>query len=277
MSRESDNLIQKSLVRLLRPVVRMMLRMKVPYGVFVKVARHVFVDIAREELEIPGKKLSHSRIAIVTGIPRNDIKKLMKMDALEDREVAREHNRAARVVTGWLSSPGYRDSVTDKPLDLRVFGEGPSLEQLVHDYSGGVPVKAVLDELLLTNAVRELNDGKVRLVSYGYIPRGDELSSLYMGARDASELLNTVHHNITEEKTPSFLQLSARCDNLPQEALEQIREESARNGRDLLDKIARILSRYDRDQREDVFGTGKYQAGIGVYYFEEDLEDERST
>lgn len=46
-----------------------------------------------------------------------------------------------------------------------------SFSELVKRYSGDIPVRAVLDELLRVGAVKQLRDGRICLLSRGYIPQ----------------------------------------------------------------------------------------------------------
>lgn len=273
MSEGMSHVLRRAIIRLLRPIIRLMIRHNVPLGTFVDLLRHVYVVVAREELTLPGRKLSDSRISVVTGIPRKDIKRYGQLPDLTDDDVARSHNRAARVLTGWIQDRRFHDPKNGKPMDLPMEGE-PSFSLLVQSYSGGVPPRAVLDELLRIGAIRRLEDEKLRLVSYGYVPSGDELERIRIMSEEISDYLGSVEHNISHPPDQSFLQLAARCDNLPQEVLEELRNLGTEKGRALLQDYVQHLARYDRDQHDDVFGTGRHKVTLGVYYYEEELSDE---
>jgi hypothetical protein len=272
-----SSVLQQAILRLLRPVVRLMIRHNVPLATFVDLLRHVYVAVAKEELALPGKKLSDSRISVVTGIPRKDIKRYSEEPKIADEEVAASHNRAARVLTGWIQDKVFHDQGTDKPMDLpvEIEGEEPSFQLLVQRYSGGVPHRAVLDELLRINAVRKLGDGKLRLVTFGYIPSSDALDQMKTMSEEISDFLRSVDHNINSPLEDSFLQLAVRCDNLPLEALENIERVGSHKGRALLQEMAEEISLMDRDQNEKVYGTGRHRVVMGVYYFQEELEGDQ--
>jgi hypothetical protein len=252
-----------------------MIRHNVPLATFVDLLRHVYVVVAKEELALPGKKLSDSRISVVTGIPRKDIKRYSEEPELNDAEVATEHNRAARVLTGWIHDKNFHDSATGKPLDLpmEADGEAPSFYLLVQRFSGGVPPRAVLDELLRIQAVRRLDDGELRLVTFGYVPSSDALEQVRVMSEEISDFLKSVDHNIKSPLEESFLQLSVRCDNLPEEVMSNLRAMSGDKGRAMLQDMAEEMSKVDRDQNDRVFGTGRQRAVLGVYYYQEDVSD----
>jgi hypothetical protein len=277
MSPVFSHVLQQAIVRLLRPVVRLMIRHNVPLATFVELVRHVYVTVSQEELALLGKKLSDSRISVVTGIPRKDIKKYSESPDYKDNDVATEHNRAARVLTGWIHNKTYHNPSTGKPLDLPLESdqpEVPSFYHLVQHHSGGVPPRAVLDELLRIKAVRLLDNGELRLVTFGYIPSSDALTQVRVISEEISDFLKAVDHNVTHTPEESFLQLSVRCNNLPEEALEQLRTYSGTKGRHMLQDVAGEVSKFDRDQNDRVFGTGKHRLVMGVYYYQEDISHE---
>ena len=92
-------------------------------------------------------------------------------------------------------------------------------------------------------------------------------------SEEISDFLKSVDHNINCPLEDSFLQLSVRCDNLPEEVMSNIRNMSADKGRAMLQGMAEEMSKVDRDQNENVFGTGRQRAVLGVYYYQEDVSE----
>jgi hypothetical protein len=277
MSKPMSHVFQQAIIRLLRPIVRLMIRQNIPLAQFVDLLKHVYVSIAKEELALPSKKLSDSRISVVTGIPRKDIKKYGHSPEVSDQDMAKSHNRAARVLTGWIQDQRYHHPKDHKPMDLDIElgdNEGPSFAQLVKTYSGGVPHKAVLDELMRIKAVVLSAEGQVRLVSYGYVPSTDDLQQMAVMSEEISDFLKCIEHNTTHAVEDSFLQLSARCDNLPAEIMNDIKNLGTDSGTKLLQEFVSFMSSYDRDQNDKVFGSGRHKAVLGVYYFQQDMSED---
>jgi Family of unknown function (DUF6502) len=59
---------------------------------------------------------------------------------------------------------------------------------------------------------------------------------------------------------------------LPVEACAELRALSAERAQKLLERLDEWLARHDRDVSPHVGGTGRRRAGMGIYYFEENLE-----
>lgn len=67
---------------------------------------------------------------------------------------------------------------------------------------------------------------------------------------------------------PRF-QRKVAYDNLPDEVLPKYRKLSAKKAQALLESLDQWLAQRDRDINPAVRGTGRNEAGLGIYYFEE--------
>ena len=268
MSEPANKVLLAAAVRVLIPLVRILLRNGVAYGALADLLKWVYVHVASQDCRIPHKKLSVSRIAVVTGLPRKEVTKLASEPRPEDGKAQAQYNRAARVVSGWV-----RDTVFSgpdgQPADLPLEGGGASFTALVHCYAGDVPVKAVLDELTRVDAALMLKDGRVRLAAREYVPnRGEEEKIAILGT-DVADLIRTIDHNIKVPPEESRLQLKVSYDNLPLDVLPRLRWLGKERARALLGEMDRWLAGHDRDVNPAATGHGRVRAGLGIYYFEE--------
>ncbi|MBU6434954.1 MAG: hypothetical protein KJS98_16735, partial [Nitrospirae bacterium] len=62
---------------LLRPLVGILLRHGIPCDALCSVARHLYVRVATEEFTLPGRKQTMSRVSILTGLPRKEVRRIM--------------------------------------------------------------------------------------------------------------------------------------------------------------------------------------------------------
>jgi len=258
--------------KLLRPLVRILLRNGIPYGAFADMAKQAYVDIADEEFGIAGRKQSDSRVAILTGLTRKEVRRMKAFEAPKGEEVAKQYHRASRIVSGWTQDPGFCDAA-GAPLHLSIEASdegGQSFDGLVKKFSGDMPVRAVLDELLRVGTVARLPDGRIQLVTRAYVPRGDDAAKMAILGDDVARLVRTIDHNLCHPEDPRF-QRKVAYDNLPQEAMPVFRAMAAKKGQALLEEMDRWLAKHDRDRNPGSPGTGRMSAGLGIYHFEEDL------
>lgn len=272
MAQGINTAIQAAVARLLKPLVRLMLRNGVSYGVFADIAKRVYVDVAMQEFTIPGRKPTISRASVITGLTRKEVQRVANLPAAGDAQVQERYNRAVRVITGWTRDAAYLDA-QGRPADLPMEGTG-SFTELVRAYSGDMPVRAVLDELERVGAVQREASGAVRLVEPAYIPGGDPEDKLGILGTDVHDLIATIDHNLTQPADRSRFQLKVAYDNLPREALARFQVSSSEQAFALLKALDRELAQLDRDTNPASAGTGRMRAGLSIYYFEDEVPED---
>ena len=145
---EMRNAIYAAILRLLRPLVRLLLRQGVPFGTFADLTKRVYIEVALDEFKLPGRKQTRSRVSILTGLSRKEVLRVSRLSLPDDQEVLERYNRASRVIGGWVRDSRFGDG-TGNPAVLPLEGEeGPSFHELVKVHSGDVRPRAVMDELL---------------------------------------------------------------------------------------------------------------------------------
>jgi hypothetical protein len=267
MTTPPEAILSRTVQRLLRPLVRILLRNGVSFGTFADLAKWVYVDVATREFALPGRKQSSSRVAVLTGLTRKEVHRLRQPLMPGDREISERYNRAARVIAGWRREHEFLDA-EGRPAALPLSGETGSFTSLVRRFSGDMPVRAVLDELRRVGAITELDDGRVELVTRAYIPRTSETDKLQILGTDVAHLIATIDHNLRPDATEPFFQRKVAYDNLPDQVLPEFRKLSAEKGQLLLEALDRWLAQHDRDTKPGIEGTGRNWAGVGAYYFE---------
>ena len=245
--------IGAAITNLLRPLVMFLLRNGVPYQTFADIAKRVYVDLATEKFDIPGRKQSKSRVAILTGLSRREVLRVKRLPAQDDLGALDRINRAARVISGWVRDRRFSDE-SGQPTDLPFDGGNVCFLQLVKSYSGDAPARAVLDELMRVGVVERTPDGRIRLLERSYIPKTREIDKIGILGSDTAYLIGTIDHNILRPEAP-FFQRKVTYDNLPIEALPKLKEQVGEEGQALLERMDRLMSERDRDVNPRVAGT----------------------
>ncbi len=272
MEESATKAIAAAITNLLRPLVVFLLRNGVPYSTFADIAKRVYVDVATEKFDIPGRKQSKSRVSILTGLSRREVLRVKRLPAQDDPGALDRINRAARVIAGWVRDRRFSDE-SGHPTDLPFDGGDVSFLQLVKAYSGDAPARAVLDELARVEVVERTSDGRIRLREHSYIPKGREIDKIAILGSDTSDLVSTIDHNICHPDAP-FFQRKVNYDNLPSEALPELKKLAGEHSQALLERMDRVMSERDRDANPRIAGTGRKRAMLGIYYFEEDYKGE---
>jgi hypothetical protein len=259
--------------KLLVPLVRMFLRNGKAAKSFYDLVKQVYVGLAKKEFGIVGKQATVSRVAILTGLTRKEVQALLAEPTPENGAAEEEYNRAARVIAGWIRDSKFSDG-RGHPAPLPLEGKRGSFATLVRLYSGDIPVRAMLDELLHTGAVKRLKDGRICLCARGYIPQKSAPEKLHILGADTADLIATIDHNVYVAPDKPRFQRTVMYDNIPIEAAREFHAIAAARGQELLEALDRWLSNRDRDVNPTSKGSGRVRTGLGIYHFEDRLEDE---
>ena len=266
----SQHALRLAVQQLLRPLCRLLLRHAVSFSAFQELARRAYVDVALKEFGIPGKRPTASRVAVLTGLTRKEVHRLLVTPSDEVDDQAERYNRAAQVLTGWARDPDFLEP-NGEPRALDV--DGPAgFAALVKRYSGDMPVRAVLDELVRVGAVERRTDGQLKLAARGFVPRHSAVDKLGILGRDVADLIATIDHNLQHGESDPRFQRKVMYSAIPRSDLPAFRKLSARQAQALLERLDRWLGQHDpAEVPEDAVRTHA-RVGVGIYYFEEPVE-----
>lgn len=270
---EFTNVLNAALARLLESLARLLIRNGMSFPVFAEIAKRAYVNVARDDFAIPGKPQTNTRIATLTGLSRKEVLRIINLQLDGEDLLTARHNRATRVISAWIRLKAFHDR-RGKPAALPFEGTGQSFMTLVKQSSGDIPARTILDELLHSGSVRYLKDGRIKLVGNAYIPSGDVLAKMRMLGTDVSDLICTIDHNLATGDGDSFFQRKVSYNNIPDEHIELLKNVIVTRAQQALEDMNREMVRHDRDGNPAVAGTGRRRAGISIFYFEEDLDDD---
>ncbi len=269
---------------MLRPLVLTLLKQGVSYAEFSDLARRAYIDAATEDLPLPDRKQSISRVSVLTGINRKEIARLQKLPNPAETGRPTDVNRAYRVVNGWLRDDDYQTRGHPRVLALDTPSRGTthpySFSDLVRHYGGDVPWRAVLDELLRMG-LAEKGDNEVRLLTEGFVPHANLEEQFRIMGRASRDLLSTMEHNLSYPPSEARIQRTVAYGDIPQEAMDLVRSRSKEEAEDFLYRTNRWLSNASTDCEDgSVPKTSntegkRFRAGIGIYYFEDELSGDK--
>lgn len=254
-----------ALERVLRPLVRLLIARSISYPVAASVLRRVYVDVAVDEFPVPGKVQTDSRITLLTGVHRKDVKRL-RTEARSARRPPKAASLGPQLIARWLTEPELLEpDGSPKPLP-RVRGD-VSFESLVRSLSTDIRPRVVLDEWLRLGLVHVDDEDRVCLDVAAFVPAtGSEEMTWFFG-RNLHDHVAAAVHNMLGDGSP-FLERSVNYNNLTPAAVVELTEAARNHGVDLLRELnAHALRLQQRD-------AGKPDASqrwnTGVYVFAED-------
>jgi hypothetical protein len=261
--------LNQALLRLLRPLCRLLLRHHVPFSAFEELAKQVYVQVAMEEPTAVGVRATQSRASVVTGLTRKEVQRLLSIPAWMHAVTDEKHNRAARVLTGWLRDTDFHDA-RGRPKALQLVGGDDSFSALVKRYSGDMPVRAVLDELVAVGAVKEQRDRSLALAARGYVPGKGDAEKIGILGSDVADLIATIDHNLQHGAQAPRFQRKVMYRSFPAAHSAAFRKLSANAAQRLLEKLDLWLSEHSQGLPNDL-PAPELRLGLGIYYFEEPM------
>jgi hypothetical protein len=133
----------------------------VPTGVtpkrFGDLAKRAFVEVAAAAARMRNGKVNHSKVAVLTGLSRLEVKRLLSREFFARDERGTLSAPVERIIEAWISEPDFSFSA-GRPRRLRITGRSKSFADLVKRHGGDVTHRAVLDELQRLGAARRSPD-----------------------------------------------------------------------------------------------------------------------
>lgn len=269
MHKKVTKTLSASVLHLLRPLVRILLRNGIAYGTLAELVRKVYVDVAFEDFAPAGKKQTVSRVSVLTGLTRKEVKRLMDLKNPDDSASQERFSRGIRVIGGWLNDKRFRDA-NGNPADLPVDGNRKSFATLVKDYSGDIPTRAMLAMLEESGSVRQVNN-RIRLVRRAFVPDSDSVDKIRILGNDVNELIATIDHNLTAGPGELLFQRKVAYDNIDPDTLPKLKKMSFRKAQALLEQLDRQYASHELEDEND--DRGKY-ISLGIYFYEQDSSEE---
>lgn len=268
-------LVLASVLRLLQPLARLLLRNGVGYPAFAAAMKKVFLEAASEELRGSGKKATDSALSLLSGVHRRDVRNLGRLaepaanDALDDTPMS----MASQVVARWLGDVDCLDE-QGEPRPLPRAGAAPSFDSLVSSISSDVRSRAVLDELVRLGMAEELRE-EVRLLAPGFVPR--------QGFAEMAKLMqDNLHDHVAAaslnlDGAHNYLEQSVFVDQLSVESTRQLHATAAKAWRQAFKTVLReAQARYDHDQAHTPKAQRIHRARFGSYFYAADKDDKPS-
>jgi Family of unknown function (DUF6502) len=258
-----------ALKRVIDPLVDLMFDTGITVQEFSRLVKEVAVRSAAARISRESGRNSNSRVAIVTGLARAEVARILEANEPSFNSLGGQHP-ARRVLAAWHDNQRFLATNGD-PAVLPIFGRRKSFEQLVAAHSGGIPVRAMLDQLTQISAVEILSGQRVKVKSRVPIFRGMTCSAIANMGERAGDLLGTLKHNLRTASTPLF-ESTAFISDVDIGVVPLVRRQIAEQGSAFIDGATSLFSRSRRKpRRSSVKETSPCRVGVTVYYFEEEI------
>lgn len=183
--------------RLFNPLIRILIRNGVTATETTDLVRRAYVDAATsEEFRLRGRRISDTRIAILTGLSRKEVHKLRSEPG--ETESISNLSRIGRLIAAWNQDPDFTGPYglpLGIPFDDQPGSDAPSFKELVRRHSGDMSPRAMLDELVRTELANVDEEGLIRNSGRTYIPSKLDPAAIERLGTIVERLANTLDFN----------------------------------------------------------------------------------
>lgn len=263
--------LKGALTLMLKPLVRLLIAQGVTHAEFSETAKEVYVESALRDFEVEGK-VNKSRVAILTGLTRKEVKNVIDRVLIEDTP-EKKYSRPERVLAGWFNDPIYTGPY-GIPLELpyvSTSADEPSFTELVRSYSGDMAPKQMLQELLRSGSVVEF-DGRFKAVRRNYVHEALSPKLIRRLGQIGYRVFSTAAKNIDKQADGSgyFDRQVFSDEGLTQEVIDKFDLYIKERGQKLLEEIDVWFSAHEKN-----IGPGEERKNTGFYmvHYVDDLDE----
>jgi hypothetical protein len=261
--------------RLFNPLIRILIRNGVTATETTDLVRRAYVDAARsEEFRLPGRQISDTRIAILTGLSRKEVHKLRT----EPSESSSGSNlsRIGRLISAWNQDPDFTGPYglpLAIPFEEVPGSDSPSFKELVRRHSADMSPRAMLDELLRTKLAHIDEDGLIRNSGRTYIPSKLDPAAIERLGKIVGRLANTLDFNnqVEDSNLGRYERFAITDIGLTEEQYRQFNVYLRAKCQQLLETIDNWLAtqegRLGAYREPERLPKKKLMTGIGVFHF----------
>ena len=266
--KEKKQILDAFLV-VMRPIIRILLRFGIGYREFLEVIKTAFVDIGSSDFGIRGRPTNISRVAVMTGLTRKEVRRLRDRIASGEDVVTVKTTPLSDVLHQWYAQDEFTDS-SGNPITLPFAGSDKSFSELVRKFGGDIPPGAMRTEMKRVGAVIENEDNSLTVAERTYRP-AEELDTLVTNLIHAVyPLLSNLAHNTDpdrqEDTWPSRVAYSQTLRTREKGRLRRVARDRIV---EFVESIDDIFIAYESVIGDDVEKEENSVVTVGVYYFEE--------
>ena len=268
----TDNIKKRVLnafLLVLRPVVRILLRYGIGYREFAEIAKTAFVDIASSDFGIRGRPTNISRVAVMTGLTRKEVRRLRDKIEMGGDLVSVKTTPFEDVLHQWHAKPEFTDE-TGSPKSLLFSGGENSFTDLVKRFGGDIPAGAMRTEMKRVGVIGEDEAGRLTIENRTYKSESEHETLVAMLVHSVYPVFSNIAHNTDPERTDAtWANRIAHTSSLRMPDTKQLRRITKDRIVDFIESIDDIFIAYESLQDDNKEEQSNDVVAVGVFYFEE--------
>ncbi len=273
--RELKSTLHKSIKWILKPIVVLLIKYQITLPALVGMLKALYVEVAMDFYRLDGKPQTDSRIHLLTGVHRKDIR-VIKQQKTETLVVSTPEkvSLGMQILNKWMTDSRFLDSrKLPKKLPVSKVEHSLCFEQLVSEVSGkDIRARSVLDEWLSAGLVCLDQRGYVCLQQEAFVPQKGLCEKVFFWGRNAHDHIQAGVENIIQDDSP-FFDRSVAYTHLSAESLKVI-EQVVRDESMKLLKVVNNMAAKLQEQDKKV-AKRSFRFNFGAYFYHDMLQGKK--
>lgn len=260
----------RAIRKLLRPLVRLMLSYQITYPSLITLLKSIYIEVAEEDFQMDGKRSSDSRINLLTGVHRKDVKRLRQQPP-EQAVIPQNISIGSQLVGYWLGSKEFLDAHGKlRALPLRSNNQDPDLpgfDDLVERVCRqDIRPRVILDEWLHLGIAKLDQSGKVVLNKESFVPEEGFDEKVFFFGKNLHDHLAAGTDNLLGRK-PSRFDRSVYYDRLSQDSVLVLSGLAEETGMQALRKMNEAALELQQQDQESGGKEAHYRMNFGIFNY----------
>lgn len=251
--------------RIMRPLVRLLISYQLTYPLLIRILKSVYVEVAEADFSVDTAPLSDSRINLLTGIHRKDIKKL-RNERPESGQPAAAASLGAQLVAEWLGSDRFAGAGGEpRALPLKTTDpDAPGFDILVAEVCRqDIRPRVILDEWIQLGVARLENDHVV-LNTGAFTPERGFDEKVFFFGKNLQDHVAAGADNLRGHESPHF-DRSVYYDQLSPDSIGELKDLAGKLG---MQALTRLNRRALALQKADSARKGsRYRINFGIFNY----------
>ena len=245
-AQDENSLLKQAIKQVLKPLVRFLIQKQFTLPTLVELVKSAYVEVAEKDFSLDGKAPTDSRINLLTGVHRKDVKRLRD---LNDEQKHSEHlSIHSLILASWMSESPYAKN--NEPKALPITGKN-SFESLADSYTRqNIRASNILENWLELGWVTKDENNFVHLNVDTLQENQLGEDQLYFFSQNLSDHLSTSTQNLVSKD--KLLERAVFYNHLTEESVFKIRSSSKEKAIILLRELNKeALSLQKQDKNKD--------------------------
>jgi len=250
----------------MRPLVRVFIQRGVTAPAFYKLLKRVYVDVAYSDFRLEGEPPTDSRVSLLTGVHRKDVKDILTSERNEWMEARAKTATFSTVLSRWLTLPEYQGEDGAPRALPRSSAEGLSFDGLVRAVNKDIRPRTILDELLRQEMVQLGEDGLLRVSQNAVLGDTPEDHKLVYFAANVGDHIAAAAENLSAETAP-FFERAVFYNRLSTASVDDVEGNARQLAQAMLEELnaqSAVLQHADVEA-----GKTEERYRLGVYFYRE--------